>query len=346
MLDYSVLLYDPVYAEIGVEAQFAAGGSTVPLTVIDDTRPKILPAGSAEVRSVGPGAFVRIPELERNGISRDDWMDASLSFNGRSWVVRSYELRGSPNGEDLGEVRFLLKAVESSNGGGGATTPDWVPANAKIHIDFLGGTPQGRAWSNGAEVVIDTLLGSDPNTLNAWGPTSYDSARLNAYGYDSSSGANDFAFIGAALSKILAGCTIRFGYTIPVVNEGGLAFYIVAANGNDAVYFEIRASPNSFVVGSYSGPASATLTGAINSGGNGVNGIAITVTQTRGEFAANGSLATAAVFNTVDWPTSNPLVAALVSPGGSDPAALQSITIYDPLPDTTGLSELSAVGDG
>jgi hypothetical protein len=43
-------------------------------------------------------------------------MDAVLSFNGRSWVVRSYELRGSPNGEDVGEVRFLLKAIESTNG--------------------------------------------------------------------------------------------------------------------------------------------------------------------------------------------------------------------------------------
>jgi hypothetical protein len=34
-----------------------------------------------------------------------------LTFNGRSWIVRSYELRGSPNGEDLGEVRFFLKAA-------------------------------------------------------------------------------------------------------------------------------------------------------------------------------------------------------------------------------------------
>jgi len=115
-IDYSALLYDPVYNEIGVEAQFINGEFEVTLSVIDDTRPKVLPAGSAEVRSVGPGAFVRIPELERNGISRDDWMDASLNFNGRSWVVRSYELRGSPNGEDLGEVRFLLKAVESTDG--------------------------------------------------------------------------------------------------------------------------------------------------------------------------------------------------------------------------------------
>jgi len=111
MIDYSALLYDPVYAEIGVPATFINGENEVTLTVIDDTRPKVLPAGSAEVRSVGPGAFVRIPELEQNGISRDDWQDASLTFNGRDWTVRSYELRGSPNGEELGEVRFLLKAA-------------------------------------------------------------------------------------------------------------------------------------------------------------------------------------------------------------------------------------------
>ena len=111
-VDYSALLYDPVYAVIGVEAQFINGEFEVALTVIDDTRPKTLPAvSSVEVRSVGPGAFVRIPELEKNGITRDDWMDASLSFNGRSWIVRSYDVLGSPNGEGLGEVRFLLKAA-------------------------------------------------------------------------------------------------------------------------------------------------------------------------------------------------------------------------------------------
>jgi hypothetical protein len=115
-VDYSALLYDPVYAEIGVPAEFIAGEIEATLTVIDDTRPKVLPAGSAEVRSVGPGAFVRIPDLEANGVTREDWQDAVLSFNGRSWVVRSYELRGSPNGEDLGEVRFLLKALETTGG--------------------------------------------------------------------------------------------------------------------------------------------------------------------------------------------------------------------------------------
>ena len=115
-IDYSALLYDPIYAGIGVPAVFTSGMLVTNLTVIDNTRPAQLPAGSLEVRSVGPGAFARIPELEANGISRGDWQDAVLAFNGRSWLVRSYELRGSPNGEDFGEVRFLLKAVESSDG--------------------------------------------------------------------------------------------------------------------------------------------------------------------------------------------------------------------------------------
>ena len=117
-VDYSALLYDPVYGELGVPAMFVAAGTAgeAAITVIDDTRPKSLMAGSAEVRSVGPGAFARIPELIENGIARADYVDATLSFNGRSWIVRSYELRGSPNGEDLGEVRFLLKEAASTDG--------------------------------------------------------------------------------------------------------------------------------------------------------------------------------------------------------------------------------------
>jgi hypothetical protein len=107
-IDYSALLYDPVYAELGVDATM----NGIAITVIDDTRPKTNASGALEVRSVGPGAFARIPELTGKGIARADYVDATLTFNGRSWLVRSYELRGSPNGEDVGEVRFLLKANE------------------------------------------------------------------------------------------------------------------------------------------------------------------------------------------------------------------------------------------
>jgi hypothetical protein len=119
-IDYSALLYDPVYAEIGVPAVIG----TADVTVIDDTRPKVLPiaiqsASAAEVRSVGPGAFARVYELTSNGITRDVWPGATLEFNGRAWIVRSWELRGSPMGEDLGEVRFLLKEHTGNGGNGG-----------------------------------------------------------------------------------------------------------------------------------------------------------------------------------------------------------------------------------
>lgn len=116
-IDYSALLYDPVYAEIGVPAVITVAGADggAEITVIDDTRPKVLPIAPgggtpAEVHSVGPGAFARIPELAENGIARADYADAVLAFNGRTWIIRSWEIRGNPNGEDLGEVRFALKA--------------------------------------------------------------------------------------------------------------------------------------------------------------------------------------------------------------------------------------------
>src|SRR5262245_38798133 len=113
--DVSGLLYgvdSAVYAELGVDATLNTGAGDVAITGIDDNRAKVQASGGVEVRSVGPGAFARIPELTAKGIVRDAYKDSVLTFNGRTWTVRSYELSGSPNGEDLGEVRFLLMATE------------------------------------------------------------------------------------------------------------------------------------------------------------------------------------------------------------------------------------------
>jgi len=111
-IDYSDLLFDPVYAELGVPAVLSAGtAGEVEITVIDDTRPKSNTSGVVEVRSAGPGAFARYYEITAKGITRDDFDGAMLTFNGGMWEVRSHELRGSPNGESWGEVRFLLRAI-------------------------------------------------------------------------------------------------------------------------------------------------------------------------------------------------------------------------------------------
>lgn len=109
MIDWSADLDDPLYAVFGVPATLTAGAAVVELTVIDETRSKTRTEGGVETSSVGPGAFVRIPELFAKGITRDVWIGAVLTFNGRTWIVREAPVQGSPNGEDLGEVRFLLK---------------------------------------------------------------------------------------------------------------------------------------------------------------------------------------------------------------------------------------------
>ena len=116
MIDYSADLYDPVYTVLGVPATLTAAGTAgeITLTVIDETRRKShttqTDSGGVEMRSVGPAAFARMPELIAKGIARDDYRGSSLTFNGRSWKVRSHEMTGSPNGEDFGQVLFLLMA--------------------------------------------------------------------------------------------------------------------------------------------------------------------------------------------------------------------------------------------
>jgi len=108
-IDYGATLFDPIYAELGVPATM--GGTEI--TVIDNTRAKPLPISNAtgvtEVRSMGPSAYARVYELLGKGVARNTWMDAAVIFNGQNWTVRSYELRGSPVGENAGEVLLLLK---------------------------------------------------------------------------------------------------------------------------------------------------------------------------------------------------------------------------------------------
>jgi hypothetical protein len=114
MVDYSALLYDPVYAELGVPATLSAGTvGEIELTVIDKTRRKSnttnTDSGGVEVLSVGPAAAARMQEILAKGITRYDFKGSVLTFNGRSWIIQSHDPTGSPNGEDFGEVIFNLR---------------------------------------------------------------------------------------------------------------------------------------------------------------------------------------------------------------------------------------------
>jgi hypothetical protein len=108
-VDFNTDCYDPVYAVLGVTATMTAGAIVAEVTVLDKTRRKTVTSGVAEVSSVGPGVRARMVELAANGITSDNWDGALLTFNGRNWIVRKGDVLGSPNGEDLGQVWFLLK---------------------------------------------------------------------------------------------------------------------------------------------------------------------------------------------------------------------------------------------
>src|SRR5215510_10873770 len=109
-IDYSAILYDPVYADLGVPANLTTTSGIVEITVIDATRAKSHVSDTLETHSVGPGAFARIPELTAKGVDRSDYIGSFLAFNGRTWIIRNAEPRGSPNGEDQGEIHFSLRA--------------------------------------------------------------------------------------------------------------------------------------------------------------------------------------------------------------------------------------------
>src|SRR5262245_10751800 len=99
-IDYSALLFDPIYAELGVSAMLTTTSGIVQITVIDKTRAKSNVTDLLETHSVGPGVRVRIPELMAKGVDRSEYIGSLLAFNGQTWVIRNAEPLGSPNGEE------------------------------------------------------------------------------------------------------------------------------------------------------------------------------------------------------------------------------------------------------
>ena len=252
----------------------------------------------------------------------------------------------TPNDLNNPDTVLLAKVEAALNEEPEDDRPEWVPENAVIHIDLVGGDPQGRAWVEGAgEVAVDTLLGSDPDTENAWDVTDYDPDALTADGYDMTEADGPFAFIGDALAAILAGSTFVLRYVMTSTSlPGGSPFVAISADANNAIEID-DAGSRTIQAYSYTGPYDRTSDEVINAGTVGaVNALAMTLTASRAEFAVNGSsvyedtLAPDEFIQTGD----SPIVAALVDTQQN--TAVRSITIYDPLPSTVGLDDLSETG--
>ena len=228
---------------------------------------------------------------------------------------------------------------------------DWVPANAKIHIDLVGGTPQGRAWVEGTgEVAVSTVLGTDPNTEGGWQSAEYDPAKLVAnYGYGTANVAASpltVALIGAARALVVAGATVRVQQKrmTTVLSGGTITYALASADANSGIQFIVNDSPNSVKGTSWNLGYDVAITGLLNNSAGAQNVVAATFLPTRAALSNNGSSpALSQALTPEHFPTSgdSPIVCSLfeIIPNNF----LQSATIYPPQPDAAlpGLSGLS-----
>lgn len=289
-----------------------------------------------EVETLGAGAPPTLNQYAPGGPIKQLVDYADLVVSAETPVLDQYALGGP--------LHQIDTWVDTAEGGGGI--PEWVPEGAKIHIDLVRAfNNQDAAWTEADGIVaVDTLLGSDPNTEVGWGATAYNPDALAIDGYDMGLSGGPFALIGSALSLILAGSTfvLRYGMT----NTGtpaGSPFVAISADGENAIEID-DAGSLTIEAYSYTGPYDRTSDAVINAGVEGaLNALAMTLTASRAEFAVNGSSVYEDTLNPDEFIQTgdSPIVVALVDTRQN--TAVQSLTIYDPLPDTTGLSALSEV---
>lgn len=204
-------------------------------------------------------------------------------------------------------------------------------------------TEAGRgATVNGESVAIDTLLGADPNTDNYWAETGYDpEADLTADGLVYADVPP--AFIGALRSAMFSagGGTFVIGLKQVESNVQPVDIVAVPSSGGAAIEFSFANRNLSVGGGGQLSLLISNIVNAIEGTPGSVNVVAFTlVPGERLDVAINGADAVTSELDEDDWPDENEPVAFLIDTQD----AIQFIKQYAPLPDTTGLSELSETG--
>jgi hypothetical protein len=228
-------------------------------------------------------------------------------------------------------------SAQMSSAGGGDV---WVPEGAIIHIDFLGGDPQGRAWLEGTgEVAIDTLLGNDPNADSGMVVTTvYNEEGITADGYLGAG--QPVALIGQALSLMLADATARLQTEAIGGSGNDVNIIAISADGSDGVQIDYSHTGGTSVIAqSFGGSLNLSADDVCNQGDGSINACAWTFVSDRLDVAISEHDALTGAMDASDRPGT---VNAILFMFGE--CAIQSFTIYAPLPNTTGLSELSATG--
>jgi len=111
-INYTKLLFGPVYQTLGVEMTFVLpppGNEVYAIRGIDKTAGlEVSVEGDIGVQTVRPAAVLRMADLAAVALAPDDLMDAIVDISGTSWKVRSYYPKPSPSGEGDGELYIIL----------------------------------------------------------------------------------------------------------------------------------------------------------------------------------------------------------------------------------------------
>lgn len=113
MIDFDAAMLGPIYATLGVSATLTIvdPSDDFDLTVIDKTG-GVEVGENVEVPTIKPCAAIRISDLTALGLSKDDLIDGTLTFNGSSWTITNVVPKPVPNGERSGEIHAYLQKLD------------------------------------------------------------------------------------------------------------------------------------------------------------------------------------------------------------------------------------------
>lgn len=109
MVDYNALLLNPTYLALGVCATITPkNGFVFEVTAIDRTAGVEVNDQNVGMMTVRPAATVRMSDLNRVNLKREDLRNAKLVMNGKTWRVENTLPRPTPNGAGDGELFLYL----------------------------------------------------------------------------------------------------------------------------------------------------------------------------------------------------------------------------------------------
>jgi len=113
-MDYSAVLYDPIYATLGVVARIIPlTGFGIDVIAIDKTI-GVAVGGNVDIQTIAPAVTVRQSELDEKKFRLKNLDNSAVEINGRRWQVKAWQRVPAPDGEHVGDVMLIL--IEGNDG--------------------------------------------------------------------------------------------------------------------------------------------------------------------------------------------------------------------------------------